>query len=69
MSDQGGFKPVRKDTFEGAEISIQAKKALEEKKKNAQEFECIDGDDDRFNFASSGITLIEVKAPKKKRRR
>jgi len=56
----------RKDTLEGLEMSIQAKKALEEKKKKANEFECTDED---FHFVSSSITVIEAKAPKKKRKR
>ena len=47
---------VRKDNFEGAELSLQARKAMEDKKKNAKEFECIDGDDGRFSF--SAVTVV-----------
>jgi hypothetical protein len=47
---------ARKDTFEGAELSTQVKRAMEEKKKNAKEFECIDGDDGRFSF--SAVTVV-----------
>ena len=60
-------KAVRKDTLEGVELSLQARKALEDKKKNAKEFECLDGDDGRFTFASSSITVIETKKKKKRR--
>lgn len=59
---------TRKDTFEGAELSAQTKKAREQKMKNAKEFECQDGDDGLFNISSS-ITVIEGKAPRKKKRR
>jgi hypothetical protein len=40
---------------------------LEEKKKNAAEFECLDGEDGRFTFASSSITIVEAKKKKKRR--
>lgn len=69
MTSGGETKAVRKDTFEGAEISIQAKRAMEERKKNLKEFECTDGDDGQFTFASSSIMIVEAKAPKKKKRR
>lgn len=60
-------KVNRKDTLEGVGISLQARKAIEQRKKNANEFECVDGDDDKFSFASTTITMMEVKKKKKRR--
>lgn len=65
-ADASYAKQVRKDTLEGVELSSQARKALEDKKKNAAEFECVDGEDGRFSFASS-ITIVEAKRKKKRR--
>jgi hypothetical protein len=62
-----GASAARRDTFEGAEMSLQVRKAQEAKKLNAKEFECLDGDDGRFNFVSSSITVMEVKKKKKRR--
>ncbi len=59
-------KAARKDTLEGVELSYQARKALEDKKKNAAEFECVDGDDGKFGFGAS-ITIMEAKKKKKRR--
>jgi len=56
---------MRKDTLEGVEISSHAKRALEERRKNANEFECLEGEG--FSLAST-ITVVEAKAKKRKRR-
>jgi restriction endonuclease S subunit len=66
MTSQNPFKAVRKDTISGVEVSLQAKKALEEKKKKASEFECVDGEDGKFVFSGS-ITVMEAKKKKKRR--
>lgn len=65
--DKNSVNSIRKDTLEGVELSSQAKKALEAKKrKNSDDFECKE---DGFMFASSQILVMEAKAPKKKKRR
>jgi hypothetical protein len=50
--DKSYAKAIRKDTFEGVELSTQAKKKLEAKNKKGSdnEFECRD---EGFVFASS----------------
>lgn len=59
---QGEARPrLRIDSYE-----IQQRKVLEEKKKNAQEFECVE-DDGKFSMSS--LIAIEVKSAKKKKRR
>lgn len=50
-SDKSHAQSIRKDTLEGVELSTQAKKAIEAKKrKNSDDFECRE---DGFMFASS----------------
>ena len=59
---QGEARPRQRiDSYE-----IQQRKALEEKKKNAQEFECVE-DDGKFSMSS--LISMEVKSAKKKKRR
>lgn len=60
--DKKTVQAIRQDTFEGAEISRQAKQALEAKRKASEE------EDDGFVFASSHIVMMEAKAPKKRKR-
>ncbi len=65
-TDKTHAQSIRKDTLEGIELSSQAKKALEAKKrKNSDDFECKE---DGFMFASSQITVMQGKPKKKKRK-
>ena len=64
--DKNSVQSIRKDTLEGVDLSAQAKKAIEDKKrKNSDDFECRE---DGFMFASSKIVVMEGKGPKKRKR-
>ena len=59
---------TRKDVLEGVGVSLEVLRRQEERKAKAKEFECLDGEDGRFTFAAAGITVMEVKQKKKRKR-
>ena len=70
MDDHGGImnKAERKDTFEGAELSLKAKKKLEaeKKKKQENEFVCLE---EGFSCVSNIVVMEAKNKPKRKRKR
>ncbi|CDW89218.1 zinc c3hc4 type family protein [Stylonychia lemnae] len=66
VKDKRTIQSIRKDNFIGIEVKNFAKKAVEDLHgKEQDEFDCKD---DGFGFASSSITVIEGKGPKKRKR-
>ena len=66
-SDRQTAQALRQDKFEVAEISLQAKKELTARmnKNKDDDFECRD---DGFMLANTQITVVQGKAPKRKRK-